>query len=305
MAEPTHWMAQFFRGLMSRNFAFGERDVDPSGGDLETGMVWFNTVSKIWKSYNGSTVREIGAAASKDLAGLLRGSRLTWGSVSTLTIGTSGVTSVVRDSTNVYTMSWMGTLTADIATSGAGGLDTGSEASATWYAVHVIGDTTDTNSPAAMLSTSSTAPTMPSGYDVFRRVGWVRNDGAMDFLKFYNTSPNEFFYDEEIASTLLVLVAGTATAFTTIGLTTLLPPTAISVDLNTGFTSAAASRFAVIRPAGGIGVNPPTYIQNGLVTGVLSRQNEVPVSSSQELEYKVSNADSSLSASVIGYEDLT
>jgi hypothetical protein len=57
------------------------------------------------------------------------------------------------------------------ATSGANGLDTGSIANSTWYSVWVIYNGTTT---AGLLSTSATAPTLPSGYTYKARVGWVR-----------------------------------------------------------------------------------------------------------------------------------
>lgn len=60
---------------------------------------------------------------------------------------------------------------------GAGGLDTGTMASNTWYAVWLIyNQTTDT--VAAMLSLSGTSPTLPSGYTFRHRVGWVRTQSG-------------------------------------------------------------------------------------------------------------------------------
>jgi len=103
-----------------------------------------------------------------------------------ITIGTASEDSIVRASTNDFTMKWTGTLTADITVSGAGGLDTGSEAANTWYAVYVIGDSTGINTPNTLISVSFTSPTLPSGYDKFRRVGWVRNNGTSNFFKFYH-----------------------------------------------------------------------------------------------------------------------
>lgn len=75
-------------------------------------------------------------------------------------------------------------VTADITTLGAAnGLDTGAEASSTWYSKWVIYNPT-TNTVASLLSISATAPTMPSGYTFKARVGWVRNDGSSNFLQF-------------------------------------------------------------------------------------------------------------------------
>jgi hypothetical protein len=68
-------------------------------------------------------------------------------------------------------------LTASTGTAGANGLDTGIVAVSTWYSVWVIFNPT-TNTVAALLSTSATSPTMPSGYTFKARVGWDRTDGT-------------------------------------------------------------------------------------------------------------------------------
>ena len=73
-------------------------------------------------------------------------------------------------------------LTVDITASGANGLDTGTEASSTWYFVWTIWDGSTT---AGLLSTSATAPTLPTGYTHKALVGAVRNDGSSDFEAFF------------------------------------------------------------------------------------------------------------------------
>ena len=62
-------------------------------------------------------------------------------------------------------------LTISTSTSGANGLDTGSIASNTWYYVYVIYNGTTVS---GLISTSSTSPTLPSGYTFKARVGAVR-----------------------------------------------------------------------------------------------------------------------------------
>lgn len=60
--------------------------------------------------------------------------------------------------------------TISTASVGANGLDTGSLTAATWYYAYVIFNGTTT---AGLLSTSSTSPTLPSGYTYYARVGAV------------------------------------------------------------------------------------------------------------------------------------
>lgn len=74
-------------------------------------------------------------------------------------------------------------VTADITASGANGLDTGAPSNNNWYAVFVITNALGTL-VASLLSLSGTAPTMPGGYTLFRRIGWVRRNGSGNFVRF-------------------------------------------------------------------------------------------------------------------------
>lgn len=62
--------------------------------------------------------------------------------------------------------------TINMATTGANALDTGSIASATWYAIWAIAKSDGTT--AGLASTSFTSPTMPTGYTYKARIGAVR-----------------------------------------------------------------------------------------------------------------------------------
>ena len=92
-----------------------------------------------------------------------------------------------RDSTNAHDIVLTGEITKKIDApwavgDDAGGLD-GSESVAgtpdndTWYFVHLI-RRNDTGVVDVLFSESATAPTLPTGYDVFRRIGAVRRGTA-------------------------------------------------------------------------------------------------------------------------------
>lgn len=76
---------------------------------------------------------------------------------------------------------------ASLAVSGAGGLDTGAEGSSTTYYVWLIRKSSD-GTVNGLLSTSATAPTMPSGYDQKRLVSFRRNDGSSNFIRAYQVN---------------------------------------------------------------------------------------------------------------------
>ncbi|MEK6705540.1 MAG: hypothetical protein AABZ06_07110 [Bdellovibrionota bacterium] len=127
---------------------------------------------------------------------------------------------VLKDSSNVSYFATSVNVTAAITSSGANGLDTGSEASSTWYYVWVIYNGTTV---ASLLSTSATAPTMPSGYTYKVRAGSVYNDASSNFERFYQIDRTAYYYAYSSA-----LSAGSATVMTSVSLTALVPPIAVS-----------------------------------------------------------------------------
>lgn len=128
-----------------------------------------------------------------------------------------------RDSTNQYLIENNATLTCDATTNGANGLDVGALVLATWYAVFVIdGPTVAT---ASLMSTSPTAPTLPAGYTVFRRIGWGRTAPGSALLRSGENRATgrsrEFAYNGPVA----VLPSGTANGvWTNINCVHAIPP---------------------------------------------------------------------------------
>ncbi|MCK4268696.1 MAG: hypothetical protein KAX16_07675 [Actinomycetia bacterium] len=88
-------------------------------------------------------------------------------------------------------------LTVAITSSGANGLDTGSEAANTWYSIWVIYNP-GTEILASLLSISVDSPTLPSGYTKKRRVGWVRNNASSNFFTTMDLVEGPGFHDRGI-----------------------------------------------------------------------------------------------------------
>lgn len=82
---------------------------------------------------------------------------------------------VVSNSSNQYAVLRSVSLIIAGTSVGANALDAGTIATGTWYSVWVIWNGTTT---AGLLSTSATAPTLPSGYTHKARVGWIKTDGS-------------------------------------------------------------------------------------------------------------------------------
>lgn len=235
------------------------------------------------------------------------GMRIAYATATTLTVTSGSATD--SNGNNVITVSTAST-TIDGATNGLNGLDTGSLAASTLYYVFAIGDPSGFNASGFLLSTSRTAPLLPSGrngnnYGIFARLGAVFTDGSSHFRIAYqepNVGKRRYMqYDTPIA----VLTGGTATTDTAISLATAIPPTAGNVIIRAALTPNAASDTASIKTYGGTGYD---IIQVGQVAAVVSRlQYEILPSlnsSNLSLTYKLSTASAALTVEVVGYFDL-
>lgn len=147
--------------------------------------------------------------------------------------------------------------TVDVTVSGAGGLDTGTEAVSTWYHAYVIDG--GAASPVALLSTNASTPTLPSGYTHWAYVGAVYNDSAGNFIGIDQK-------DRRVTLTPALAVidgATTASAWTGFSCAAFYPTTAKRVRGIQG--NAAQSDMAIapfsngsglsVQNSGGLGVN--------------------------------------------------
>jgi len=105
---------------------------------------------------------------------------------------------------------------------GNGSLDTGSVANSTWYHVFII-QRPDTGVVDVLLSTSATAPTMPTNYTKKRRIGSIRTNGSAQILAFTQ------FGDEFIWKATVADIGGAITS-TTSALAALTVPLGVQVE---------------------------------------------------------------------------
>ena len=234
-----------------------------------------------------------------------------WVNANSVTLGSASVVqNLVPDSTASFTIEWPGAspVTADITVSGAGGLDTGIEAVSTWYAVYVIADTNGVNPVDALLSLTPISPTLPAGYDIFFRMGWVRNDAAANFLEFLQTNGERnrhHLWVNVDLSALNVLSGGSALSFATVSLAAFVPLTARRVMMTWEFNgNVTAADFALRVPgAGTTRANSYFSIFPGTTVTVRDASKEVWTDENQDIEYEVNSGASSLDLWVNGYTD--
>lgn len=135
---------------------------------------------------------------------------VTWNTTTRVTVSAAlaSVKGVVFPNSSIAAISQQ----ANIATVGAGGLDTGLVSANKWYAVHLITNAAGTLL-ASMFSLSGTAPTMPSGYTLFRRVGWVRTGATSNILNF--TQTGDWVIWADATSFTFSGISGAGTSFAT------------------------------------------------------------------------------------------
>ena len=162
-----------------------------------------------------------------------------------------------------------------ISGSGANGLDTGTSSASTWYNVFVIYNPV-TATVAGLFSLSATAPTLPSGYTFFARVGVVRTDNSGSKYLFQTLQYGRRVQYVPNASTNLTTpitlgagVAGTYTAAVysavPVSLTAVIPPTASEVEFEIGCGTANTPVGVMMNNSnsyGGFNAVPPVPYNN-------------------------------------------
>jgi hypothetical protein len=183
-------------------------------------------------------------------------------------------------------------VTVDITVGGANGLDTGVEANDAWYYIWLIYNPS-TQTTAGLFSTSTSSPTLPSGYTKKRLVGAVRNDSSGNFLEFYQNG-SSIWYNEVLAN-LVVLSLGTAATWTIVDCRGLVPELIVR-EMNL-FVHALTS--------GGSPTNVDGYVRpNGLsnITGSVIRLNATGTAGTRELAESIVllNVDGQVQYQVVG-----
>ena len=227
--------------------------------------------------------------------GFISGFPLARASASTATVGAG----IGRSSDNTEDIILTSTKTADLTLSGAGGLDTGSEAADTWYYLYVIGGVAV--SADVLWSTSATSPTLPTGYSVHRRVGAFRNDSSSNLLDvtLINGSQGTRTYYYADRSAQAALSAGTSTTFATVNLSSFVPSTTQVSILEIQVSDSVANCEVSLRPNG---ASTTYHIARGY--NDFSQIAYIPTDSSQQIEYAVDGTGSdSCDLSVVGYID--
>jgi hypothetical protein len=204
-----------------RNDSSGNCTIDPNGAELIDGAatltiapgatVTVHCTGSAWFTRGRDVTSQIGIVSSA--------TGMTVQNTDAATVQITAGEITLEDSSNSYMVLRSFDQSATITVSGAGGLDTGTEASNTWYYIFAIAQPGGTAS--ALLSLSPTGPTMPGGYTFKALVGAVRNNASGNFQAFTQKANSVYYNNHQN-----VLAAGTATTWTAVDVTAWVPSAA-------------------------------------------------------------------------------
>jgi hypothetical protein len=213
-----------------------------------------------------------------------------------------------RDSTNVADIALTAGVTLNAAVVGANGIDTGALAASTKYAVYLIGSTKNLAQPATILSTSFTAPTYPTGYDVYVRIGMAKTDGSSHFLLFTRSGEGLVRYHEWLTPVSL-FTAQTQTSFTAQSLAAGRTLQATRTWLNASYVPNNAANTAQIRATGSaVAEDSVPVILTGAVGSVAMKGAPFMVqpllaTGNPSIDWLVQASDT-LTLNLVGFEDV-
>jgi hypothetical protein len=228
------------------------------------------------------------------------GLQLVYGTASTFTMSAGAAS----NSSNVDDIVLPALVTNTITSVGVNGVDIAAAVASSFYAVYLIGDSTGYKASASLLSLNASQPSLPFGYDMYRRVGYVLTDGSANLLKFWqygNGGSRDMWYDTPIATPAIT----TSTTYVTQSLAAGIPAFACETFLKVDYTPNSATNVCNMGPYG----STPTAAMIIFGYGVAAAQQGMAVvpcalnSGVPTIEHKETSASDALVIAVSGYRD--
>ncbi len=211
------------------------------------------------------------------------------------------------DSTGTYQLNTNTPIVINAAINGLNGLDTGTFAASTVYAVYLVWDPVSFQPTGAMISTSLVTPLMPFGYNAFLLIGYAVTDASIHFLPGYwsagNSSARVFTYDAFQAT---AVTAGASATYAHVNLITLVPNVANTpVSIYSNFAPGAASDTLSLQAGNATGAQAIITAQVASVhvttlDTILAQPVSITSVISPVVNYKVSGTDT-VAIDVAGY----
>lgn len=283
--------------------------IDVTSADIANKLETARTINGV--SFDGSEDIVISQVDGKDivtadklstaqLAIAFRNLKIQVTSNTAATITADAITLI--DSSSQTTMITGVDLTLDTSASGANGLDTGTLVASTWYYLYVIYGTDGT---ACLMSESSTAPVLPSGYTYYSRVGAVRtNESIYLYRTIQYGNKVQYIVDGTILVGMRTMKSGVSGSYTTptwtaIDTSAYIPPTSSLVY----FSTRVSNGVIMIAPNVNYGsaestTNPPPHVNRNTSIPIV---HDFLILESIYIYYAANNSSSYLYC--VGWED--
>jgi len=194
-------------------------------------------------------------------------------------------------------------LTLDITVSGKNGLDNGTVAANTMYAVYLISDSRGYGTTSGLFTLATNAsPKMPFGYDSWRLIGFVNTDGTSDIFKGHMSGDGnwrEWRYDAAISAGTSL----TSATYAAVSMPTSVPPQENAlVRMQFDWTANAAADTFNLRQFGATGDQFGLIATVAGATAHMYNNTVLPVSldaGAPKIQYKISAG--SLDLAVLGF----
>lgn len=189
-----------------------------------------------------------------------------------------------------------GSVTINTAVTGVAGLDQGAMANNTFYAVYAIGDSFNVNPGSALISADLTSPLLPSGYDMYFRIGFIKTNGSAQILPFRQDGcglDRWMWYDAPIATGV---TSGSSATYASVDCSAGLPAaTPTMVNFYCVFSPTGTNDKLVLAP--GTSTSTLGYATlsgtGAAVTGNLICPTDAPVTDA--VDYKVTGSATAIS----------
>lgn len=216
--------------------------------DSNTGNALPSAVSNSNWQYLGDLSNLNGIAATNPIKGSRKNLKSAWASNTTFTITADEI--ILQNSSHVTVKEFAVSLTNTITSSGANGLDTGSPANNTWYYSFIIFDGTTVSS---LCSLSATAPTLPSGYTYWARVGTFITDSSAHIIGFMQVDRKVAYIVGNNLSGSRTIASGTAgnysgPVYAAASISSYVPPTAVEIDVVVVASSSTSAGQVTLAP---------------------------------------------------------
>lgn len=211
-------------------------------------MLKYDAVLGAWRPVREASTNPIAAGYKNLICGNVSGNNFTYSGTANTDFTIQADALTLEDANGESWRVQNVNVTARISNTGANGFDgTGSNTSANLF-VWVIGNPT-TNTIAALVSRSATAPTMPSGYTFKARVSATFTNGSTQLLRTLQYGNRaHYVVSGSVTTALPIAASGTSVAMgTSLSLSGLVPTTAAAVRVIL-FCGMGAGAYAQVAP---------------------------------------------------------